>query len=51
MVYQQDDDLQLSLESRRNDEIIERLKQLDVNTLTPIEALTLLHDLTKKINE
>ncbi|NBK98147.1 MAG: DNA mismatch repair protein MutS, partial [Erysipelotrichia bacterium] len=44
------EDFQISIASRKNDEIIENLKQLDVNTLTPIEALTVLYDLVKQAN-
>ena len=36
---------QLSLSSRFNSELAEKLKEIDVNTLTPIEALTTLHEL------
>ncbi|NCC87391.1 MAG: DNA mismatch repair protein MutS [Clostridia bacterium] len=46
----QQEDFQISIASRKNDEIIENLKQLDVNTLTPIEALTVLYDLVKQAN-
>lgn len=46
----QQEDFQISIASRKNDEIIENLKQLDVNTLTPIEALTVLYDLAKQAN-
>ena len=41
-------DLQLSLESSIDDEIIDTIKNLDINTITPLEALTTLHDLIKK---
>ena len=40
---------QISFESGINSEIIDELKMLDVNTLTPIEALTKLYELKKKI--
>lgn len=43
-------DFQISMQSTKNDEIIEQLKNLDANTLTPIEALTFLHDLTNQLN-
>jgi len=46
----QQEEFQLSIASGKNDEIIEKLKQLDVNTLTPIEALTVLYDLAKQAN-
>ena len=40
--------LQLSIESRVDDEIINTIKNLDINTITPLEALTTLHELIKK---
>ena len=40
--------LQLSLEGTIDDEIIDTIKNLDINTITPLEALTTLHDLIKK---
>ena len=43
--------MQISFTSNRNDEIIEELKALDVNTLTPIEAMTRLYDLSQKAKE
>ncbi|MBR5497136.1 MAG: DNA mismatch repair protein MutS [Clostridia bacterium] len=48
VVHEEPDD-QISFESGMNSEIIEELKMLDVNTLTPIEALTKLYELKKKI--
>ncbi|MDD6147207.1 MAG: DNA mismatch repair protein MutS, partial [Oscillospiraceae bacterium] len=41
-------DLQLSLGGTLDDEIIESIRNIDINTLTPIEALTTLHELIKK---
>lgn len=46
----QSDDSQISFESGVNDEVIEELKMLDVNTLTPIEALTTLYEIKKKLS-
>ena len=40
------DDLQISFASGESDAIIERLKNIDVNTLTPIEAMSLLYQLS-----
>ncbi len=45
----QQEDNQLSFASSINDDVIEELKMLDVNTLTPIEALTKLYEIKKKI--
>ncbi|MDR0670810.1 MAG: DNA mismatch repair protein MutS, partial [Oscillospiraceae bacterium] len=43
-----DDERQLSLADLGAQEIAARLRRLDVNTLTPLEALTLLHELCQK---
>ena len=43
----EDDDLQLSFTSSASDSIVEKLKTIDVNTLTPIEAMTVLFELQK----
>ena len=43
----EDDDLQLSFTSSASDSIIDKLKTIDVNTLTPIEAMTVLFELHK----
>ncbi len=40
--------LQISLESTIDDEIIYTIKNLDINTITPLEALTTLHELVNK---
>lgn len=45
----EDDMMQLQMFSGANDEIVEELKNLDINTLTPIEALQKLYELRKKI--
>ena len=42
------EDMQLSLEMTSATEILKELKVLDVNTLTPIECMGLLHDLADK---
>ena len=39
------EETQLSLSGKFNSELAEKLKEIDVNTLTPIEALTTLHEL------
>ncbi len=43
-----EDDMQLSLTGLAAEEILAELKAIDVNTLTPIEAMRLLYDLTDK---
>ena len=42
--------LQMSFADSRNDALIEEIRALDLNTLTPIEALTKLYELKKKID-
>ena len=46
-----EDDLQISFASTNSDAIVDELRALDVNTLTPIEAMQKLYDLVKKANE
>lgn len=51
--FEKDDDgeempLQISLQSERDDEIIDELKNIDADTLTPLEALTTLYKLAQK---
>lgn len=43
-----EEETQMSFESTSGNEIIQRLKNLDVNTLTPIEAMTELFNLANK---
>jgi len=42
------EDIQISFTDTRNDGIIERLSMIDVNTLTPIEAMSVLYELCKE---
>ena len=44
----EEESMQLSFSGTSNSEIVEELKALDVNTFTPIEALTKLYDLVKR---
>ncbi|MBQ6837473.1 MAG: DNA mismatch repair protein MutS, partial [Clostridia bacterium] len=48
---EEEDALQLSFTSNGKDAIIEKLKNIDVNTLTPIEAMTVLFELQKGAEE
>ena len=41
---------QVSLESMAGDEVTRALRELDLNTVTPIEALNLLFELKKKVS-
>lgn len=43
------DEPQMSFEANLNDDVINELKMLDVNTLTPIEALTKLYEIKNKL--
>ena len=43
--------MQMSLGGNTSNEILEELKTMDVNTFTPIEALTKLYDLVKRAKE
>ena len=40
--------MQLSFGSNASNEIVEKLKTLDINTLTPIESLQMLYELKKE---
>ena len=42
---------QISFGQNSSNEIVEKLKVLDVNTLTPIEAMGVLYELTKSAKE
>ena len=46
-VADEPEELQLSFTSGGKDNIIDKLKNIDVNTLTPIEAMTVLFELQK----
>ncbi|MBQ3045758.1 MAG: DNA mismatch repair protein MutS [Clostridia bacterium] len=45
-----ENDLQMSFGSSNANDIVEKLKKLDVNTLTPIEAMSVLYDFVKQAN-
>ena len=44
----EDAPLQLSLRGSLDDEILDTLKNIDTDTLTPLEALTMLHKLVQQ---
>lgn len=46
-----DDDMQVSFGSTAESEIIDELKALDVNTLTPIEAMSKLYEISAKAKQ
>ena len=41
-----EDNIQISFSASESNAIIEKLKKIDVNTLTPIEAMSLLYQLS-----
>ena len=41
----------MSFEDMAKEEIVEKLKSTDINTLTPIEAMNLVFELKKKLSE
>ena len=47
----EEEDIQISLKSTFDDEIIDTIKNIDINTLTPLEALTTLHELVTKARQ
>ncbi len=47
IITEDEPELQLSLDGSSSSQIIEKLKSIDVNTLTPIEALSKLYELQK----
>ncbi len=47
-VPQEEEPMQLNFTAARDDEIIDALKNIDTDTLTPLEALTTLHSLVQK---
>ncbi len=49
-IEEADDEMQLSFTSGSTASIIEKLRKIDVNTLTPIEAMTVLFELQKDAN-
>ncbi len=51
LVEEEEEELQLSLKSTLDDEIIDSIKNIDINTLTPLEALTTLHELVTKARQ
>ena len=45
---EEENELQLSFSSGVKEDLIQKLKVIDVNTLTPIEAMTVLFELQKE---
>ncbi|MBQ3006696.1 MAG: DNA mismatch repair protein MutS [Clostridia bacterium] len=49
-IQHEEPELQMSFGSSNANDIVEKLKKTDVNTLTPIEAMSVLYDLVKQAN-
>lgn len=49
-VIEEQDEMQFSMENTMDSKIIEQLKEIDVNVLTPIEALQKLYELKKQLD-
>lgn len=47
----QEPEIQISMTSGINDKIINQLREIDVNTLTPIESMTMLYELVKQAKD
>ena len=45
------DEMQMSFMDVTGSEVVEKLKKTDINTITPIEALNLLYELKKKVQD
>ena len=48
---EEDDSLQMTLSPTFDDSVTEKLRSIDVNTLTPIEAMNLLYELKRMVDE
>ncbi|MGN0459070.1 MAG: DNA mismatch repair protein MutS, partial [Eubacterium sp.] len=51
VIEEAEDDIQFNFKAKSTDEMIELLKALDINTLTPIEAMQTLYELKKKAED
>lgn len=45
-----DDDFALSFDSMSENEVAEKLRAVDINTLTPLEAINLIYELKKMLS-
>ncbi len=50
-VVEEEEDIQFNFKAKSTDEMLEVLKAIDINTLTPIEAMQTLYDLKKRAEE
>ena len=51
VVEEEENDIQYNFKTNSTDDILELIKTIDINTLTPIEAMQTLNDLKKKVEE
>ncbi|MFR5874875.1 MAG: DNA mismatch repair protein MutS [Eubacterium sp.] len=51
VVEEDNNDIQYNFRTNSTDDILELIKTVDINTLTPIEAMQTLYDLKKKVEE
>ena len=50
-VVEETEDIQYNFRTNTTDDLLELIKAVDINTLTPIEAMQTLYDLKKKVEE
>lgn len=50
-VVEETEDIQYNFKTNTTDDLLELIKAVDINTLTPIEAMQTLYDLKKKVEE
>ena len=51
LIEEDETDIQYNFKTNSTDDILELIKTVDINTLTPIEAMQTLYDLKKKVEE
>ena len=51
VTIEEENDIQYNFRTNSTDDILELIKTIDINTLTPIEAMQTLNDLKKKVEE
>lgn len=51
VVEEENNDIQYNFKTNSTDDILELIKTVDINTLTPFEAMQTLYDLKKKVEE
>lgn len=51
VIEEEENDIQYNFKTNSTDDLLELIKTIDINTLTPIEAMQTLYDLKKKVEE